>query len=34
MNFLDVEAAAAEAKAAREAGADVVIMMVHWGTER
>lgn len=34
VNFLGVEAAVAEAKAAREAGADVVIMMVHWGTER
>ena len=34
VNFLGVEAAVAEAKAAREAGADVVIMMVHWGAER
>jgi poly-gamma-glutamate capsule biosynthesis protein CapA/YwtB (metallophosphatase superfamily) len=34
VNFLGTEAAAAEAKAAREAGADVVVMLVHWGKER
>ncbi len=34
VNFLGVEAAAAEAQAAREAGADVVVMLIHWGKER
>jgi poly-gamma-glutamate capsule biosynthesis protein CapA/YwtB (metallophosphatase superfamily) len=33
VNFLGVEAAAAEAEAAREAGADLVVMIVHWGRE-
>jgi poly-gamma-glutamate capsule biosynthesis protein CapA/YwtB (metallophosphatase superfamily) len=33
VNFLGTEAAAAEAQAAREAGADLVVMIVHWGKE-
>jgi len=34
VNFLGTEAAVAEAQAAREAGAEVVIMIVHWGKEK
>ncbi len=34
VNFLGADAAAAEATAAREAGAEVVVMIVHWGKEK